>query len=339
MKNKFTIFEQATGTTTGSTATTTGSTATTTGSTPTPRTRQQNVNSIYCSVRNGVITNKASQFRYTLWKNYSSKFVVKPEEIAAAEKVCPGTATLVPLTQQQISQKFMESAKTLGIENSAMDVQTLQAVLNILNPQQAVTESKIRISEEVNKMKYLLGYQRGKVISEQQSTSTDPKLEELIKQIQTVLKDKYKFAIVADGDWGNKTQIAFEDAVAIVKGRQSNTQQTLTPTSTVTPTEPPTSTVTPTETTTAPITPPAIPAEPVFDRNRLQELLASKNLVKKRNGVIVKWTGPELEGNDYYILDKYLIDKGYIQKKQRETGDRDDEDVTMKYKWKLQGEE
>jgi cell fate (sporulation/competence/biofilm development) regulator YmcA (YheA/YmcA/DUF963 family) len=90
---------------------------------------------------------------------------------------------------------------------------------------------------------------------------------------------------------------------------------------------------------TTPITPPAVPAEPVFDRNRLQELLASKNLVKKRKGVIVKWVGPELEGNDYYILDKYLIDKGYIQKKQRETGDRDDEDVTMKYKWKLQGEE
>jgi hypothetical protein len=94
-----------------------------------------------------------------------------------------------------------------------------------------------------------------------------------------------------------------------------------------------------TTTTTAPITPPAVPAEPVFDRNRLQELLASKNLVKKRKGVIVKWVGPELEGNDYYILDKYLIDKGYIQKRQRETGDRDDEDVTMKYKWKLQGEE
>ena len=92
-------------------------------------------------------------------------------------------------------------------------------------------------------------------------------------------------------------------------------------------------------TATAPITPPAVPAEPVFDKNRLQELLASKNLVKKRNGVIVKWIGPELEGNDYYIIDKYLIDKGYIQKKQRETGDRDDEDVTMKYKWKLQGEE
>ena len=46
--------------------------------------------------------------------------------------------------------------KTLGIENPAMDVQTVQAVLNILNPQQqAVTESKIQISEELNKMKFL----------------------------------------------------------------------------------------------------------------------------------------------------------------------------------------
>jgi len=88
-------------------------------------------------------------------------------------------------------------------------------------------------------------------------------------------------------------------------------------------------------TATAPITPPATPTEPVFDKNRLQELLASKNLVKKRKGVIVKWKGPELNGNDYFILNKYLEDKGYIQKKQRETGDRDDEDVTMKYKWKL----
>ena len=88
-------------------------------------------------------------------------------------------------------------------------------------------------------------------------------------------------------------------------------------------------------TATAPITPPVTPSEPVFDKNRLQELLASKNLVKKRKGVIIKWKGPELDGNDYYILNKYLEDKGYIQKKQRETGDRDDEDVTMKYKWKL----
>ena len=216
MRNKTNIFEQAT-----------GSTATTTGSTATERTRQQNVNSMYCSVRNGVITNKASQFRNTLWSDYSSRFVVKPEEIAAAEKACPGTATLVRLTPEQISQKFIESAKTLGIENPAMDVQTVQAVLNILNPQQqAVTESKIQISEEINKMKYLLGYQRGKVISEQQS---DPQLKQLLSQLQTVLKDKFNQAIGIDGNWGNISQVAFEDAVKsvdITKRRQADTQQT-----------------------------------------------------------------------------------------------------------------
>jgi hypothetical protein len=92
-------------------------------------------------------------------------------------------------------------------------------------------------------------------------------------------------------------------------------------------------------TATSPITPPPTPLEPVFDENRLQELLASRNLVKKRKGVIVKWKGPELSGEDYYIINKHLEDNGYIQKKQRETGDKDDEDVTMKYKWKLQGQD
>jgi len=83
-----------------------------------------------------------------------------------------------------------------------------------------------------------------------------------------------------------------------------------------------------------PITPPATPEEPVYDKNRLNELLASNNLVMKRNGTIVKWKGEQLNGNDYFILNKYLIDQGYIQKKQREIGDKDDEDVQMKYKWK-----
>lgn len=87
------------------------------------------------------------------------------------------------------------------------------------------------------------------------------------------------------------------------------------------------------------IAPPQIPAEPVYDQNRLNELLASQYLVKKRNGTIVKWKGPELAGNDYYILNKYLTDQGYIQKKQREVGDKDDDDVQMKYKWKLNSAE
>jgi hypothetical protein len=87
------------------------------------------------------------------------------------------------------------------------------------------------VNEELNKMKYLLGYQKGKVISEQAQPSTTPAAapaaapaattEDVIKQIQTVLKTKYKANLGnsgpnkdgVDGKWGNLTQTAFEAAV------------------------------------------------------------------------------------------------------------------------------
>lgn len=101
---------------------------------------------------------------------------------------------------------------------------------------------------------------------------------------------------------------------------------------TISGTTPTTTTVTPT--TLPPITPPAKPAEPVMDKNRLQELLSSEKLVVRRGGKVVVWKGPKLSGPDYYILSKSLEEKGYTEVRQRETGDRGDEDITMKYKWK-----
>jgi hypothetical protein len=106
-------------------------------------------------------------------------------------------------------------------------------------------------------------------------------------------------------------------------------QQTATATGTTTG-----STTTLTGSTLPPITPPAKPAEPVMDKNRLQELLSSNNLVVRRGGKVVVWKGPKLSGPDYYILSKSLEEKGYTEVRQRETGDRGDEDITMKYKWK-----
>jgi deoxyribodipyrimidine photo-lyase len=69
-------------------------------------------------------------------------------------------------------------------------------------------------------------------------------------------------------------------------------------------------------------------------KNKLQELLSSNNLVVRRGGKVVVWKGPKLSGPDYYILSKSLEEKGYTEVRQRETGDRGDEDITMKYKWK-----
>jgi hypothetical protein len=76
------------------------------------------------------------------------------------------------------------------------------------------------VNEELNKMKYLLGYQKGKVISEQAlvSSTTPPAaspaatVEDVIKQIQTTLNTKYGTKLTVDGKWGNLTQTAFETA-------------------------------------------------------------------------------------------------------------------------------
>jgi hypothetical protein len=84
------------------------------------------------------------------------------------------------------------------------------------------------VNEELNKMKYLLGYQKGKVISEQSlvSSTTTPTAaatqtsaapaataEDVIKQIQTTLNTKYGAKLTVDGKWGNLTQTAFEAAI------------------------------------------------------------------------------------------------------------------------------
>jgi hypothetical protein len=70
------------------------------------------------------------------------------------------------------------------------------------------------VNEELQSMKYLLGYQRGKVISEQANTPAVTK-QDLIKQIQSVLNTRYGVEpkLDVDGKWGNLTQTAFESAI------------------------------------------------------------------------------------------------------------------------------
>jgi hypothetical protein len=120
------------------------------------------------------------------------------------------------------------------------------------------------VNEELNKMKYLLGYHRGMVISEQSGTvlptsdplsglpiqsrtinlnqaTTDTKTQEqpaatvkdVIKQIQRTLVDKYKVNLGdsgdlkdgVDGDWGNLSQGALEKVIALKNTRKEQSQQ------------------------------------------------------------------------------------------------------------------
>ena len=80
----------------------------------------------------------------------------------------------------------------------------------------------ILINEELGRIKNLFNYERGKVISEQDTTapaapaaSAAPvaTVEDLIKQVQTILNTKYGAKLTVDGKWGTLTQTAFENAL------------------------------------------------------------------------------------------------------------------------------
>lgn len=150
-----------------------------------------------------------------------------------------------------------------------------------------------KINEEIQNMKYLFGYQKGKVISEQVQTSDltnyQPKglptsnatvpaapptpaapaipappttIEDVIKKIQTILKTKYGANLGntgpnkdgIDGKWGTNTQTALENALKNVK---PPTPPAPVPPAPVPP-APPVPTAPP-----APPTPPVPPAPPV----------------------------------------------------------------------------
>lgn len=182
--------------------------------------RQKNINSNYCSVVNGKIEGANLAHKGQTFKWYVDTYKVSRQEVEAAKKTCPNVVVrdLFAPVGPTPTQRFETSAKSLGVENPQMDVATLQKILDTLNASSgAVTESKKSVNEELNTMKYLLGYQRGIVISEQdaatQSTAT-PK--DLITQIQTVLQDKFKQNLGptgADGKWGNFSQTGLENAL------------------------------------------------------------------------------------------------------------------------------
>jgi hypothetical protein len=222
--------------------------------------RQRNINSNYCRVKDGKIVFPNTAYNGSLWSSYVSGNKVTPEEIAAAKATCPqvvvtdvaapASDVAPPASDGKVpaetpkptgptpSQRLAATAKSLGVENPKMDVATLQTILNTLNQgPQGVTESKNSVNEELNMMKYLLGYQRGKVISEQDAPAvataapatpaSTPK--DLITLIQTVLNDKFKQPLGptgADGRWGKFSQDALENALKTIKSGSASKQAT-----------------------------------------------------------------------------------------------------------------
>jgi hypothetical protein len=202
------------------------------------------------------------------------------------------------------------------------------------------------VNEELNKMKYLLGYHRGMVISEQDAPAATTK--DVIKQIQRILVDKYKVNLGTtgdlgdgvDGDWGNLTQSALEKVVALKKARKEQSQQSVPdatknvmPSTEITPGgqyggAPAAATITtapsaasaaapvaatPAAATPAAATPAAAttPATAESPSDLYTRLVKNNLLVGRLNGKKAVYKGPDLSQEDNQKLQSYLSQQGY----------------------------
>lgn len=97
--------------------------------------RQKNITNIFCSVKNGTITAQGSTFNNTPWENWKNTYKPTDAELEVAKKTCPSGATSRQASGQSgpsVNTRFVQSAKSLGIENGKMDLQTLQSMLKSL---------------------------------------------------------------------------------------------------------------------------------------------------------------------------------------------------------------
>ena len=194
------------------------------------------------------------------------------------------------------------------------------------------------VNEELNKMKYLLGYQRGMVISEQDAPAATA--EDIIKQIQTILNTKYGSKLEPDGKWGNLTQGELERVVTLKNARKEQSQQAvpdatknIMPSTEVTPGgqyggAPSAATITtapsaasaaaPVATTPAAASTPAAatpaaasPATAESPSDLYTRLVKGNLLVGRLNGKSAVYKGPDLSQEDSQKLQSYLSQQGY----------------------------
>jgi hypothetical protein len=119
--------------------------------------RQAQINSNYCTLKNGIYTSNGLKFD---WKSYVSSYNVTEDEIAVAKNICPNVVvsdvsspdgykfgddlskdlniqgkddTQKSNTQKggtnTVNTRFVKSATDLGVQSGKMDLQSLQSIL------------------------------------------------------------------------------------------------------------------------------------------------------------------------------------------------------------------
>jgi hypothetical protein len=95
--------------------------------------RQKNINSMFCSVKNGIITNPSSQFKNTSWESWKKTYKPTEAELTVAKNSCSRVPGNRRPGQSSVNTRFADSAKSLGIQNGKMDLQTLQTMIKTLD--------------------------------------------------------------------------------------------------------------------------------------------------------------------------------------------------------------
>jgi hypothetical protein len=139
---------------------------------------RQYVNSMYCTVKNGVIVNPASQWNNRPWSEFVSTVKVTAEQLASAKAACPNGE--LSKSQQPAQTQWTKETFPLRFMMKGPNVGKLQQALGIKPTNQFYTKTEAKVN---SKMKELgLTYNRAtgidqttfnKIISTKGSTPQD----------------------------------------------------------------------------------------------------------------------------------------------------------------------
>lgn len=111
-----------------------------------PQARQKHINSIFCTVKDGIINNPSSHWNGKRWSEYIISSKATFPELKLAQESCPEQKIDMkyyrePEAQKvggsktrgsNVNQRFIKSISSAGIEGSKMDVATLQKISDLL---------------------------------------------------------------------------------------------------------------------------------------------------------------------------------------------------------------
>lgn len=81
--------------------------------------RQANINNIWCSIKDGIITDPNSPFNGKTWYDYAYKQSVTPEETSIASKSCPATKPVA-------SKNVVNQPKAVTLPSELKDVKSVK---------------------------------------------------------------------------------------------------------------------------------------------------------------------------------------------------------------------